>query len=140
MVNEKGSLTFLKTDAQCFFQLQLTVWNQTTNGAKGTIFQISSNNEYQIDVISDEAPGLKTYNCRIVGFTMRNRPDYKGFVNYDKETNQAKLAEVDTIKIDYSEDGKAGVTSINVCDIRDIRLTYAPGQDFEVIRDIKDFR
>lgn len=143
MVNEKGSLTFLKTDAQCFFQLQLTVWNQTTNGAKGTIFQVSSLNEYQIDVISDEAPGLKTYNCRIVGFTMRNRPDYydyKGFVNYDKETNQAKLVEVDTIKIDYSEDGKAGVTSINVCDIRDIRLTYAPGQDFEVIRDIKDFR
>lgn len=140
MVNEKGSLTFLKCEGQCFFQLQLNVWNQTTKGAKATIYQVSSLNEYQITTVSDEEPGLKTYNCRIVGFTMRNVPEYTGFVNYDKKTNQAKLAEVDTIKIDYSEDGVANVTSLSVCDIRDIKLISAPGQDFEVIRDIEDFK
>ena len=137
---ESANITFLKTEAQCSFQLQLTIYNQTIKGAKAAVYQISSENEYQITVVSDEAPGLKTYNCRIIGFTMRNVPDCKGFVNYDKKTNQAKLSEVDTIKIDYSEDDCSQVTSINVDDIRDIKVTYAPGQDFERILDIKDFK
>lgn len=140
MSNSSPNITFLKTEAACFFQLQINVYNQTPLGAKCTEYQISSRNEYKITVISDEAPGLKTYDCRIVGFTMRNMPDHKGFVNYDKKTNQAKLSQVDTIKIDYSEEGNACMRSINVDDIRDIQITYAPGQDFEVIRDIKDFK
>lgn len=135
-----GNLTFLKCDAECFFQLRLTIYNQTIKGAKASVYDISSLNEYQITVVSDEEPGLKTYNCRVIGFTTRNVPDYKGFVNYDKKTNQAKLSEVDTIKIDYSENDVSQVTSISVDDIRDIKVTYAPGQDFERIVDIKDFK
>lgn len=131
-------LTFLKTEARMFFNLQITVTNQTPSGPKNTVHNIQPNYEYLITVVEDS--GLNTYRCRIIGFTVRNELDEKAFVNYDSQNSQDKLHQVDTVKIDYSADGRSGVKSISVDSIRDISLFKAPGLDFDEVNKIEDFR
>lgn len=132
-------LTFLKTEAKMLFVLQITISNQTPNGPVQDVYTIDNRYEYMITVLDHEL-GLRTYRCRVIGFTVRNELDEKAFVNYDSQNSQDKLHQVDTIKIDYSADGKSGIRSVCVEDIRDIVLYKAPGMDFERLDKIEDFK
>lgn len=130
-------ITFLNCEGEAYFQLRLKIRNQTQNGLKVDIIPIDSNSEYKISVFEDDK-GLNTYNCRIIGFTIGNKPDSKSFVNFDKKGNVEKFCIVDTIKIDYSEEGESNVKTINVSDIRSI---YKYESDaFEDMTEIKTFR
>ena len=130
-------ITFLKTDAKAFFQLRLSISNQGEKGMDTKSFDINSKYDYKISYV-DENNNYSSILCRIIGFTLSNRPDPKSFVNYDIKGNCEKYCCVDTIKVDCSEDGHSSVRTINVRDIRDI-VSYG-GNDFEDVTKIKEFR
>ena len=131
------STTFLNCVGEAYFNLRLVVRNQDKDGLKETSIDVKSNCTYKITVADNEY-GINTYDCRIVGFTIANKPDNRSLVNYDKKGNIAKYCEVDTIKIDCSEDGRSEVRSINVADIRSIEEFSTDGiQDVTTIENFK---
>ena len=130
-------ITFLDCVGEAYFQLRLKIRNQTPNGLKEDIISINSNSEYKISVFENEN-GYNTYNCKIVGFTMANKPDPKSFVNFDKKGNVEKFCVVDTLKIDYSENECSNVKTINVTDISSIHEYKT--DVFEDITTVENFR
>ena len=130
-------ITFLDCVGEAYFQLRLKVRNQTPNGLKEDIIPIDSKREYKMTVFDSEC-GLNTYNCKIIGFTMANKPDTKSFVNFDKEGNVEKFCVVDTLTIDYSEQECSNIKTINVSDIRFIHEYRT--DIFENIVDIQNFK
>lgn len=130
-------ITFLNCEGEAYFSLRIKIKNQGEKGIIESVFDIDSKKEYKISIF-DEGAGLITYNCRIVGFTMANKPDPKSFVNFDKKGNVEKFCVVDTLKIDYSEEESSGIKSINVSDIR--KITEYDNTVFEDMRHIDNFR
>lgn len=130
-------ITFLSCEGEAYFSLRIKIKNQGPKGVKEAIFPIDSKKQYKISVFENDK-GFNTYNCRVVGFTMANKPDPKSFVNFDKKGNVEKFCVVDTLKIDYSEEEISNVKSINVSDIRFIEVY--DNTVFEDMRQITDFR
>lgn len=130
-------ITFLSCEGEAYFSLRIKIKNQGPKGNIEQIYPIDSAKEYKISVFETDK-GLNTYNCRIVGFTMANKPDPKSFVNFDKKGNVEKFCVVDTLKIDYSEEETSNIKSINVSDIRSIEVY--DNTVFEDMRSIEDFR
>ena len=130
-------ITFLNCECDSFFSIRIKIKNQGEKGIIESLFDIDSKKEYKISIF-DEGAGFVTYNCRVVGFTMANKPDPKSFVNFDKKGNVEKFCVVDTLKIDYSEEESSGIKSINVSDIR--KITEYDNTVFEDMRHIDNFR
>lgn len=130
-------ITFLSCEGEAYFSFRIKIKNQGPKGNIEQIYPIDSAKEYKISVFETDK-GLNTYNCRIVGFTMANKPDPKSFVNFDKKGNVEKFCVVDTLKIDYSEEETSNIKSINVSDIRSIEVY--DNTVFEDMRSIEDFR
>lgn len=129
--------TFLNCVGEAYFQLKLVLKYQEKDGLKTQEVFVNSKNDYKISV-ADNDYGITTYNCRIVGFTLANKPDSRSLVNYDKDGNVARFCEVDTIKIDCSEEGSSMVKTVNVTDIRFLEEYSTSG--FEDMTTIQNFR
>lgn len=130
--------TFLNCKGEAYFQLKLVLRYQEREGLKVQEVFVNSKNDYKITVADNEY-GVCTYNCKIVGFTLANKPDPRSLVNYDKEGNSAGYCEVDTIKIDCSEAGSSMVKTINICDIRFIEEFTTEGFEY-ITNHVENFR
>lgn len=126
-------VTFLSCDAKVKYQLQLDVDYQSDKGKETKSIIVDSDTEYKLS-IADNEYGLVTYNCRITGFTMQAGSYTPAIVN-----RKTKLPKVDTLTIDYSEDGESHVRTINVADIRYIEAYTTKGM-YELSPKIPDFK
>lgn len=122
-------ISFLTCNAKAVLKLILEVSYQDKDRICTQAFEVATDKVYKITV-ADATAGLRTYNCRIVGYTMCSTDEVLEFVNpYTKPTV------VDTLKIDYSENNLSKTTSINVCDIRYIEELSTSGFD-EIVNPI----
>lgn len=126
-------ITFLSCNAKVKFQLLLDIQYQDKEGRKGKQLEIDSDTQYKISV-ADNDYGLITYNCRVTGYTINAGNTPAAIVN-----RRTKPMAVDTLTIDYSENGESNVTSINVSDIRYIEAYSTSGLD-EINSKIPDFK
>jgi hypothetical protein len=127
-------VSFLTCNAKAVLRLILEVSYQKKDKIATQTFYVSSDKVYKITV-ADNMTGLRTYNCRITGYTMCTTEEVLSFVNQN-----TKPTVVDTLKIDYSEDNISKTTSINVCDIRYIEELSTSGFDEIVNREVPTFR
>lgn len=127
-------ISFLTCNAKAVLNLVLEVSYQEKDKIATQTFYVSSDKVYKITV-ADNMTGLRTYNCRIIGYTMCTTEEVLSFVNQN-----TKPTVVDTLKIDYSEDNISKTTSINVCDIRYIEELSTSGFDEIENREVPTFR
>lgn len=116
-------ISFLTCNAKAVLKLILEVSYQDKDRICTQTFEVATDKVYKITV-ADATAGLRTYNCRIVGYTMCSTDEVLEFVN-----PYTKPSVVDTLKIDYSENNLSKTTSINVCDIRYIEELSTSGFD-----------
>lgn len=126
-------ITFLSCNANIKFQLQITIKYQDDSGVGENTLDIDSDTEYKISV-ADNDYGLKTYNCRITGYTISPYKLYGSYANPNMP-----ITSVDTLTIDYSENGKSNVKVINVSDIRNLEAHSSKGFE-EIVNDIPEFK
>lgn len=132
-----SATTFLECNGEAYFTMRLVVKNQGENGVEESIIPIDSSKSYKI-VVFDQSKGLITYDCKITGFTMANKPDARSFVNFDIDGNVQDFWVVDTLKLDCSETEHSKVVTINISDIRSV--TCYDNTVFEDVRKIEQFR
>lgn len=116
-------ISFLTCNAKAVLKLILEVSYQDKDKIRTQTFEVATDKVYKITV-ADATAGLRTYNCRITGYTMCTADEVLSFVN-----PKTKPMVVDTLKIDYSEDNISQTTAINVCDIRYIEEMMTAGFD-----------
>lgn len=127
-------ISFLTCKAEAVLHLDLTVSYQTKDKIATHTYHINGDTVYKITV-ADNMTGLRTYVCRITGYTMCSTEETLSFVNpFTKPTV------VDTLRIDYSEDNVSRTAAINVCDIRYIEELYTSGLDEIVNREVPTFK
>ena len=127
-------VSFLTCTAKAVLKLILEISYQAKDKIVNQVIEVGTDKIYKITV-ADNMTGLRTYNCRITGYTMCNTDEVLSFVNQN-----TKPTVVDTLKIDYSEDNVSRTTSINVADIRYIEELSVSGFDEIVNRDVPTFR
>ena len=127
-------ISFLTCNAKATLRLIIELSYQEKDKIAKQTFEVDNATIYKITV-ADNMTGLRTYNCRITGYTMCNTDEVLSFVNQN-----TKPTVVDTLKIDYSEDNVSRTTSINVADIRYIEDLYVSGFDEIVNREVPTFR
>lgn len=126
-------ISFLTCNAKAILKLVLEISYQKKNAIGKQIIEVDSDKIYKITV-ADNMTGLRTYNCRIIGYTMCSAEEVLTYVN-----NHTKPTVVDTLKIDYSDDNQSGVTNINVADIRYIEVINNYGLDEIINREVPTF-
>lgn len=128
-------LNFLSCDAQSVSKLMIDISFQDKNTIRHKKFEVDTSTIYKITV-ADNMTGLKTYNCRIIGYSMCPTEEVLCFVS----TKQQTPIVVDTIKIDYSDNNVSKQTSINVSDIRNIEEMSTSGFDEITNREVPTFK
>ena len=127
-------ISFLTCNAKAVLRLVIEVSYQRNDKIAKQTFEVGSDTIYKITV-ADNMTGLRTYVCRITGYTMCTTEEVLSFVNQN-----TKPTVVDTLKIDYSEDNVSRTTSINVGDIRYIEELSTSGFDEIVNREVPTFK
>lgn len=127
-------ISFLTCNAKAVLRLVIEVSYQRSDKIAKQTFEVGSDTIYKITV-ADNMTGLRTYVCRITGYTMCTTEEVLSFVNQN-----TKPTVVDTLKIDYSEDNVSRTTSINVGDIRYIEELSTSGFDEIVNREVPTFK
>lgn len=127
-------ISFLTCNAKAVLRLVIEVSYQRSDKIAKQTFEVDSDTIYKITV-ADNMTGLRTYVCRITGYTMCTTEEVLSFVNQN-----TKPTVVDTLKIDYSEDNVSRTTSINVGDIRYIEELSTSGFDEIVNREVPTFK
>lgn len=130
-------ISFLTCEAKCVVKLVLDLSYQEKNKIVKNTFEVSTDKVYKITV-ADNMTGLRTYNAKIIGYTMNTKSN-DATVMYYFDTN-TKPTVVDTLRIDYSENNMSKVTHINVSDIRYIEELSTSGFDEITNRDVPTFR
>ena len=128
-------ISFLSCNAKAVLKLVLEVSYQRKNAIAKQVLQVDSDKIYKITV-ADNMTGLRTYNCRIIGYTMCNTDEVLTCYANDDTTPTV----VDTLKIDYSDDNKSCVTNINVADIRYIEEIYTGGIEVIFDKEVPTFK
>lgn len=128
-------ISFLSCNAKAVLKLVLEVSYQRKDRIAKQVLQVDSDKIYKITV-ADNMTGLRTYNCRIIGYTMCNTDEVLTCYANDDTTPTV----VDTLKIDYSDDNKSCVTNINVADIRYIEEIYTGGIEVIFDKDVPTFK
>ena len=127
-------ISFLTCNAKAILRLVIEVSYQRSDKIAKQTFEVGSDTIYKITV-ADNMTGLRTYVCRITGYTMCTTEEVLSFVNQNTQPTV-----VDTLKIDYSEDNVSRTTSINVGDIRYIEELSTSGFDEIVNREVPTFK
>jgi hypothetical protein len=127
-------ISFLTCNAKAVLRLVIEVSYQRSDKIAKQTFEVGSDTIYKITV-ADNMTGLRTYVCRITGYTMCTTEEVLSFVNQNTQPTV-----VDTLKIDYSEDNVSRTTSINVGDIRYIEELSTSGFDEIVNREVPTFK
>lgn len=127
-------ISFLTCNAKAVLHLVIEVSYQRSDKIAKQTFEVGSDTIYKITV-ADNMTGLRTYVCRITGYTMCTTEEVLSFVNQNTQPTV-----VDTLKIDYSEDNVSRTTSINVGDIRYIEELSTSGFDEIVNREVPTFK
>lgn len=127
-------ISFLTCNAKAVLRLILEINYQEKNRIINKSFEVDNKTIYKITV-ADNMAGLRTYNGRIIGYTMCPEEEVLSFVN-----SNTKPTVVDTIKIDYSDEQSSHTTSINVSDIRYIEELSTSGFDEIINRQIDTFK
>jgi hypothetical protein len=127
-------ISFLTCNAKAVLRLVIEVSYQRSDKIAKQTFEVGSDTIYKITV-ADNMTGLRTYVCRITGYTMCTTEEVLSFVNQNTQPTV-----VDTLKIDYSEDNVSRTTSINVGDIRYIEELSTSGFDDIVNREVPTFK
>lgn len=127
-------ISFLTCNAKAVLRLVIEVSYQRSDKIAKQTFEVDSDTIYKITV-ADNMTGLRTYVCRITGYTMCTTEEVLSFVNQNTQPTV-----VDTLKIDYSEDNVSRTTSINVGDIRYIEELSTSGFDEIVNREVPTFK
>ena len=127
-------ISFLTCNAKAVLHLVIEVSYQRSDKIAKQTFEVDSDTIYKITV-ADNMTGLRTYICRITGYTMCTAEEVLSFVNQN-----TKPTVVDTLKIDYSEDNVSRTASINVGDIRYIEELSTSGFDEIVNSEVPSFK
>ena len=139
-VNDKNKTigTFLSCDGFVYPVAKLVLKYQGKQGLTTQEVWVDGRKEYKISVVDNEM-GLTTYDCRITGFSL-SRKHLSMFINFGNNGDPEEPYTLDTIHIDYSENGHSQWKSINISDIRMIEEFNTEG--FEDITDstIETFR
>lgn len=127
-------ISFLTCNAKAILRLIIELSYQEKDKIAKQTFEVDNATIYKITV-ADNMSGLRTYVCRITGYTMCTTEEVLSFVNQNTQPTV-----VDTLKIDYSEDNISKTASINVGDIRYIEELSTSGFDEIVNRPIPTFK